>query len=212
MKKLSFLLVFALFANISFAQKTVVKSFDMKEFKDDLGTSKVDGIKFGFAKAENVTAEFWDNEDGIMRVELEIKTNMPTNIMEQLVKVGRYGMEGNLENGEFAVNIPNLEKAVSIKGIDLEEEIVVHAMTPDMYILDNGILKKDPAMVLAMAERTQGRSTAAELKTIHNKIVLKALAKGNVTIKFTQVGDLKINTDELQKGDILINGEPFEFE
>ncbi|MCH2042924.1 MAG: hypothetical protein MK212_02195 [Saprospiraceae bacterium] len=211
MNKLSFLLVFALFANISFAQKTLVKSFDMKEFKDDLGTSKVDAINFKFANADKVTSEFWDNDDGLMRVELEIKTNMPTSIMEQLVKVGRYGMEGNLENGEFAINIPNLEKAVTIKGIDLEEEIIVHAMTPDMYILDNGVLKKDPEMVLAMADRTQGRSTAAELKTIHNNIVVKALAKENITIKFTQIGDLEIDTEALENGDIIIDGKPLEF-
>lgn len=208
MRKLSLLLALVSVTTVSFAQKTLVKSFDMKEFRDDLGTSKVNEINFGFA--ENVTSEFWENKEGLMRVELEVETNMPTTIMEQLLKLGRYSMEGNLENGQFLLQIPNLEKVVTVKGIDLEEEITVHAMTPDMYILDNGVLKKDTAIVLAMAERTQGRSTVAELSAIKNSVLVGALANENLKIKFIQVGDLEIG--ELNKGDIIINGEPAELE
>lgn len=208
MRKLSLLLALVSVTTVSFAQKTLVKSFDMKEFRDDLGTSKVNEINFGFA--ENVTSEFWENKEGLMRVELEVETNMPTTIMEQLLKLGRYSMEGNLENGQFLLQIPNLEKVVTVKGIDLEEEITVHAMTPDMYILDNGVLKKDTAIVLAMAERTQGRSTVAELSAIKNSVLVGALANEKLKIKFIQVGDLEIG--ELNKGDIIINGEPAELE
>ena len=108
MKKVSlFFFAFFLVANYSFAQdKTLVKTIDAQESSS---------IEFGFNHKE-IRLEEWD-DDGRIRIELEIHSNMSESIMEQLVKAGRYTLEPSVENGALVITAPITEKAVNVKGL-----------------------------------------------------------------------------------------------
>jgi hypothetical protein len=122
MKKLSILFALLFVSAFTFAQndasKTLVKTLDPE------GSTQ---IVFDF-KHKNIDAKTWDNKG--LRLQLEIHSNMPEAILAQLVKAGRYTLEGIKEGDIFYITAPNLGKNVTIGGKNLEEEIIVHVDMP----------------------------------------------------------------------------------
>lgn len=193
MKQLAFLFAF-FFVGTVVAQdnKTLVKTFDTKE-----STS----VKFNF-KNKEVKTEDWPGGTGI-RIELEISANMPTQIMDELVKAGRYTLDGSADGEAFVVKAPNLEKTVTIKGTDLQEEIIVRVKTADKYYVQSNVLEK------AINDSWVARdgSDAAKVKEMKK---FKSDIEVNVVVKST-LAKQPAKMD-LKRGDILIGGEPIDIE
>jgi len=130
MKKLSILFALLFVSTFTFAQndasKTLVKTLDPE------GSNQ---IVFDF-KHKNIDSKTWDNKG--LRLQLEIHSNMPEAILAQLVKAGRYTLEGTKEGDVFYITAPNLGKNVTIGGKALEEELTVHVEMPGyLQLTDN---------------------------------------------------------------------------
>lgn len=150
-------------------------------------------IDFG---AEQINANPWDQ--GTFRIEMTIESNMPIQVLEQLVKVGRYSLEGYTEDGKYYVKAPNINKHVSVRGKDLEEKISIQVKTPGYYVLNNNALSLDGAVA--------GRSTT---KVQMAKMAVNEIGVSSANLKTTLKSDVKL---ELKTGDIVIEGEPLEIE
>ena len=69
-----------------------------------------------------VTIESWDSK--IIRVQMSVAlTNANEQTLKGLIQAGRYNLKGAIENDQFVINAPGLQRAVEINGRALEEEI-----------------------------------------------------------------------------------------
>ncbi|BDS11922.1 hypothetical protein [Aureispira anguillae] len=168
------MLFFALFlvANTTFAQtksdKTLVKTMDPQ------GTSS---INFDF-RNKGVEAEPWD--EGFIRVELEITANFPEAVLAQLVKAGRYTLSSSVEGETFNIQAENLDKAVSIGGKDLDDQVRIYIQTPGYYAVADGVLQKNfPG---EMVEEVVGRAT--DMKEAAKMIKKMRQIKEKVDVKY----------------------------
>jgi hypothetical protein len=126
--------VLLLFANFIFAQdqgKTLVKTMDPQ------GTTAID-FKF---RNKGIEPKIWN--EGFIRVELEITANFPEAVLAQLVKAGRYTLASTIEGEVFKITAPNLDKAVSIGGKDLDDHVTINIQTPGYYAMADGVLQKN---------------------------------------------------------------------
>lgn len=93
-------------------------------------------------KNKGMESNPWD--EGTIRIQLAVEANVPEAILTQLVKAGRYSLDGNKDGEIYIVSAPNLDKAITIGGKDLEEKITVVVQTPGYFALnDAGMLSKD---------------------------------------------------------------------
>lgn len=125
---------FLLFANLIFAQdqgKTLVKTMDPQ------GTTAID-FKF---RNKGIEPKIWN--EGFIRVELEITANFPEAVLAQLVKAGRYTLASTIEGEIFKITAPNLDKAVTIGGKDLDDHVTINIQTPGYYAMADGVLQKN---------------------------------------------------------------------
>lgn len=186
MKTLSFIALFLSFVVFAQAQnesdKTLVKSFDA-----EASTSVV--IDF---KTAEINPQPWDGQ--AFRIEMIIKANMPIQVLEQLVKAGRYSLEGIKDGDSYIVSAPNLGKSVTVRDKTLEEEIIVSIKTPGAFALSGNSLEKN----LGFAARSLDAEKIKEMKAI------KIIEIPEVSIQSTLKSDAKL---ELKDGDIKIDGE-----
>ncbi|MFT5645922.1 MAG: hypothetical protein ACI976_000598 [Aureispira sp.] len=135
MKVFSFLFALLLTTSTVFAQesdKVLVKTLN----PDNCPNVQID------IKNKGIESAPWD--EGTIRVELEIKANVPDAILAQLVKAGRYSIGGIKDGETYIVSAENLGKTITIGGKDLEEEITIVVKTPGYFALnDAGILSKN---------------------------------------------------------------------
>lgn len=190
MRVLSFIALFMSYAFFAQAQDQSEKSL-VKTLKPE-GVSEV-VIDFG---AEEINANPW--EQGTFRIEMTIESNMPIQVLEQLVKVGRYSLEGFTENGKYYVKAPNIEKHVSVRGKDLEEKISIQVKTPGYYVLNNNTLGLGEDVVASI-----GRGGNS------NDYTVKEIAIPPMNLKTTLKSNVKL---ELKTGDIVIEGMSLEIE
>lgn len=189
-------------------------------------------------KHESIVAEAWEKSE--IRIELEIHANMPEAIIEQLIKAGRYTITTQTEGDVLKIMAANLDKAVTVKGIDLDETIKIHASTPSNFIRKGSQLMRDMEMIAALVQSTNGRmgkDQMAQLRkigkqiTVSYKIVSSTSAQqfeDMVKEKETMgLNPQKTNTGapaakkssgatlkdmDVKRGDILIGGEPIDIE
>lgn len=148
------LLVGLFFATILHAQvdseKTLVKTLN----PDEAPNVHIDIKNKGMESAP------WD--EGTIRIQLSIEANVPEAILTQLVKAGRYSLDGNKDGEIYIVSAPNLEKSITIGGKALEENITITVQTPGYFALnDAGMLSKDiNEEVIAGRTLTEAEATA----------------------------------------------------
>jgi hypothetical protein len=194
MKKLLLMLALAAGTQWAMAQdnseKNLVKTFDPK------GATSV-----AFeCQQKSIKTTTWDG--AMMRVELVVKANMPTAVLEQLVKAGRYNIEGAVNaDGEFVVSAPNAAKSVVVRGTDLVEEIYVTVQTSDKYLVSNNRMEKETPMVAARTLKDVEKIRS--MKAINQE--MQTAVKIQSTLKTQPALDLKY-------GDILIDDVPIPFE
>jgi hypothetical protein len=154
MRKLLFLCAFLAMGTALWAQdseKTLVKTLN----PDQAPNVHID------IRNEGMESEPWD--EGTIRVQLEIEANVPAAILSQLVKAGRYSLDGGKDGEVYIVSAPNLEKTITIGGKDLEEKITIKVQTPGYFALnDQGMLSKD-INTDVIAARAENAEQAAEM-------------------------------------------------
>ena len=93
-----FCLVFTsttLFAQIHESNKTLVKTLNPKECPN----IKID------IRNQNLSTSIWD--EGTIRLQLEVQANVPLAVLQQLVKAGRYSLDGG-KDGDSMIFAPLL--------------------------------------------------------------------------------------------------------
>ncbi len=131
MKNISLLSLFLIFAVLLSAQnesKTLVKTID---------PSGASSVLFDF-KYNKLEIKNWNNNT--VRLQLEIRSNMPESILNQLVKSGRYTIEGTKIGETYTLKAPNLGKKVTIGGKVLQEEIILQVEMPDYMKISGNTL------------------------------------------------------------------------
>jgi len=193
MRTFSLLMALLFVSSLSFAQKesdkTLVKSLNPEECPN----VKID------IKNEKMAANPWD--EGTVRVELDVRANVPEAILVQLVKAGRYSIEGGKDGDTYTVKAPNLNKSIFIGGKALEETISINVKTPGHYaITDEGILSKD-INAAVIAARSDNPEEAAKILKEMKKI------KEDVNMHLNVVSTSKYNGDiDLSKYKIVVDG------
>lgn len=186
MKALSFVALFLSFICFANAQETsdqtLVKSFDA-----EASTNVV--IDF---KTSEINPQPWDGQ--AFRIEMIIKANMPIQVLQQLVKAGRYSLEGVKDGDSYIVSAPNLAKSVTVRDRTLEEEIIISIKTPGAFALSGNSLERN----LGIAARGIDEEQLKAMKAI------KIIEIPEVSILSTFKSDAKL---ELKTGDIKIDGE-----
>jgi hypothetical protein len=127
MKNFIWLLIFLLGSFVSFgqSQKTLIKSFNLNV---DEVTINIEG---------NKSVSTWDKL--YVRVELIVKTNMRNEILEVLVKNGRYNFESQINNQILTISLPNLKDKIKIGELDLVENFEIKIWLPNETTLKEGI-------------------------------------------------------------------------
>jgi len=168
MKKVMLFFALLLAANTTFAQqksdKTLVKTMDPK------GTSSVN---FDF---RNKGMEFATWDEAFIRVELEVTANFPEAVLGQLVKAGRYTLSSEIDGESFRIKAVNLDKAVSIGGIDLDDQVRIFIKGPAYYAVSDDVLQKsfsgdDVANVMARsATKEEAAKIIQKMRKIGEKV------------------------------------------
>ncbi len=184
MRTFSFLLALLFASTLSFAQnsdKTLVKSLNPEECPN---------VKIEI-KNKKIDAHPWD--EGTIRVELEVKANVPEAILAQLVKAGRYSIDGGKDGETYIVQAKNLEKSIFIGGKPLEEEIHIKVKTPGYFAMTgDGVLSKDINEEVIAARSDNPEEAARVLQNMkkikedvnmHVNIVSTSNYKGDINLK-----------------------------
>lgn len=143
-------------------------------------------------KNESMESNPWD--EGTIRIQLAVEANVPEAILTQLVKAGRYSLDGNKDGEVYIVSAPNLDKAITIGGKDLEEKITISVQTPGYFALnDDGMLSKDINTEVIAARTTDAAEAEAMLKKMK---AIKEDVQWDIQIKSTlrQQPDLDLST------------------
>jgi hypothetical protein len=127
MKNFIWLLIFLLGSFVSFgqSQKTLIKSFN----------ANVNEVTINIEGNKSVST--WDKL--YVRVELIVKTNMRNELLEVLVKNGRYTLESNINGGKLFISIPNLQNKIKIGDVELVENFEIKIWLPNDDKLQNGV-------------------------------------------------------------------------
>jgi hypothetical protein len=127
MKNFIWLLIFLLGSFVSFgqSQKTLIKSFN----------ANVNEVTINIEGNKSVST--WDKL--YVRVELIVKTNMRNEILEVLVKNGRYNFESQINNQILTISLPNLKDKIKIGELDLVENFEIKIWLPNETTLKEGI-------------------------------------------------------------------------
>lgn len=159
-------------------------------------------------KNEGMESAPWD--EGTIRVQLEIEANVPEAILGQLVKAGRYSLDGNKDGEIYIVSAPNLDKSISIGGKDLEEKITIKVQTPGYFALNSqGMLSKEIDEGVIAARSNSAEEAAKMLKKMKAiqedmdiEVMVKSTSKYNKpidlsTFKITVEGE-EMTVDQLK--------------
>ena len=115
-----FLSVFTMnFANAQSAEKILVKSFNLEGM--NVVTFDVPG---------EVEVQQWNNP--IMRVEMTIAIeNVREATLKSLIKAGRYNLQSDAGDEEYAVSAPGMNRTVKISGQELRENLSYIVYAPE---------------------------------------------------------------------------------
>lgn len=104
-------------------EKTLIKSFNLKG--NDVIILDLDGA---------IEVKEWKND--IMRVQMEINLEGGTSSMlKSLIQVGRYNLTSKIEENEFKVMAPDMNKEIKVRGKVLKENIAYTIFAPENVIV-----------------------------------------------------------------------------
>jgi hypothetical protein len=195
MRQLFFLFTFLAMGTSLWAQdseKTLVKT---------LNPDQASNIHIN-VRNQGMESEQWD--EGTVRVQLEVEANVPEAILAQLVKAGRYSLDGNKDAETYIVSAPNLEKTITIGGKDLEEKITVKVQTPGYFALnDQGMLSKEIDETVIAARSNNAEEAAKMLKKMKQikedvdiEVMVKSTSRYNKPIDLSKF-KIKVDGEEM---------------
>lgn len=98
-----------------------------KTFTKSFNAEGVDKIKFDLPGS--VDLKIWNQPT----VRIEIHVTLPssnTSTVEQLAKVGRYDLKGDMTSNLLVITAPNLQRVVKIKGEEVRETVTYVVFIP----------------------------------------------------------------------------------
>ncbi len=134
MKPLFLVATLVLLFNAAFAQQSLTQNFN------PAGNSSI----LVNLKNNNFSVKQWKN--ATFGIEIEIKINQPKAVVDQLVKINRYKITGTVADGKYTLNAADLNKAVTVGGVALTENISIVVQTPALYTNKGTTILKDPSM------------------------------------------------------------------
>jgi hypothetical protein len=118
-----FTLIFAIVITSAQSEKTLVKSFNLKEIQ--VVVLNLDG---------EVEVKEWKNP--IMRVQLTVMIEKGSDSMlKSLVRTGRYNLYSKINDGDFEIFAPGTKKEIRVSGQKLEENISYIVYVPENVIV-----------------------------------------------------------------------------
>ena len=117
---------------------------------------------------------------------MDVQANVPLAVLQQLVKAGRYSLDGGKDGETYIVVAPNLEKSIRIGGKDLEEIIQIKVQTPGYFELYDNILSKDIDESTIAARSSSAEEASAlfrKMKAIKQNIVLHTTIRSSSSYK-----------------------------
>jgi|GEM_PF-4000212 len=191
MQKLAFLFLFFTFS-LSFVQAQEGSEKNLIKTLDPEGAENI-SFKFNF---EELQLEPWDQ--GALRIRLLVHSNYPESIMKELLKAGRYEMQGLLDGDTYYITMPNLDKMITVGNLLLEEQIFVSVQTPGYFEKEGKTIKKrlDPALVVnargnqaalkKMRQIKEDIEDKVEIEFVWTGVNEKTSAKANMKERFSQ--------------------------
>jgi len=229
MKKLiAFTALFLFISAVTFAQKR--EPAKTKNLVEKINPQGASFITLGFDK-DVAQAQIW--KQPTIHLELVISANFPKPVVAQLVKAGRYTLSTELKGGRLNIVAKDLEKDVTVGGKKLEDNIKVSVYIPRGYTIRKGRLAKgfDAKMLAKIMRKSENKDQA-------QKAVKKmSMIEDNIQVSYRFIYNEKGNNKKEEApalapaasertmgtkqslkdiqarfGDILISGEPIEFE
>jgi hypothetical protein len=205
---LAFFLSIFTFSSQAQSMKTLIKTLDPE------GAST---ILFNFDYKKLIHKK-WDEK--FVRVQMEIHTNLSEALLTQLIKAGRYNLEGTKENDEFTITAHNLQKKLTVAGKTVEEEIILNVDVPAFLSVSEDKIKhsahfknKNPKNIkpINIVIEYIAVSSDASFKYSLAKPVLN-LTSGSVVKKLHLISR-ELGFEELEKlfGEVRINGDRLNF-
>jgi hypothetical protein len=205
---LTFILLIFTLSTQAQSSKTLIKTLD----PDGAST-----ISFNF-DYKNLIHKKWDEK--FVRVQMEIHTNVSEALLTQLIKAGRYNLEGTKENDEFVITAHNLQKKLTVAGKTVDEEIILNVDVPEFLSVTEDKIKhssrhknKNPKSVkpIRIVVEYLAVSSDASFKYSLAKPVIN-LSSG-ATVKKLHFVRRELGLEELERlfGEIRINGERLNF-
>jgi hypothetical protein len=143
-------------------------------------------------------------------VDIEVSTNYPKAVIEQLQKVNRYKVTSKSQDGTFVLSLPNLKNGVTIGGKALTETIKLSVKMP------NGFTTKGNTIFKAENQKTIDQSVQVNVRFVYPTgrtaaPQAKAPSKGG-TVKRSAKKKVPNSTNEVQAlyGDIIIGNMPID--
>lgn len=134
MKNIILTLTFTMLFAAAFAQKTVTQNFT---------PAGNDAIEVGIKNNNYTTTQ---GKIAKFLVQVEIKVNYPKEVIDQLILAGRYKVTTAITNKNFQLTAANLDKAVTVGGKALTEDIRINVSVPPLYTIAGTKITKAATM------------------------------------------------------------------
>jgi hypothetical protein len=86
--------------------------------------------------------EAWEN--GGIRVDITVTSTTPSEILDKLLKSGRYELQGKVIDNDFYVSAPNMDIPLTLNGKEFKEDVNIKISTPEYFVMnDKADLYKD---------------------------------------------------------------------
>lgn len=175
MKCVSFLSLFLLCSTILWGQEAVVQT---------LNPQKCPNVNIKVPH-QLIQHEAWD--DGGIRVDIVIKSDLPQEVLEALQKANRYALEGKKEAEHYYIKAPNMDIPLLVNGAKIKEKISIKISTPEYISMnDEAMLFKDidESAILARSDtREEIEAILKKMKEIREDV--------NVHLKVQSISKVK---------------------
>lgn len=135
------------------------------------------------------------------RIELLVKANMPTRVLDKLGKVGTCNLDACMYVNNYFVIAPNIEKKTFFATKTFKKKLLSFIKTPRYYECANNTLPKDASSIAARGANEGQISEYLKIKSVLeiSEITIKSTLKGNP--------ELKLNTADILRAGTAISNE-----
>ncbi len=139
--------------------------------------------------------EAWEN--GGIRVDITVTSTTPSEILDALLKSGRYELKGEVIESDFYVSAPNMDIPLTLNGKVFKEDVNIKISTPEYFVMndkadlykdvDENIVRSRSDTAQEMQEMLKKMKQIREDVNVHIKVVSTSSEK-NVTVSRYKFG------------------------